>query len=270
MVLLFYLLVICLWFEKKMITPSFFPRSTGFSLMFNISSRFATALSIPATYATAFGFIYAYGNLISSMSASNLMPFSKLFAKKIGVNRVPIFACIIGSVVGYIFCILVYFFPVLGKELFNICIIAAFTVYFAQCVGFIAMRRRFGKLLREFHSPLGVYGAVYSMAVWLLGIVSVAGFQQDQGIAVIVFVSLCVLLSVYYYFIGKTHQQLSEEERTVMFKAHVINCEYLFVPMALSHCSCSVAAADSSPVVASLSCPLSLWPFHPSHWIFFH
>ena len=43
------------------------PLNAGFRLMFDISENAATALTIPATYATAFGFIYSYGKLMNAV-----------------------------------------------------------------------------------------------------------------------------------------------------------------------------------------------------------
>lgn len=43
-------------------------------MMFGISDQQATILSIPATYATAFGFIFSYGRLMVAMSDSRLLP----------------------------------------------------------------------------------------------------------------------------------------------------------------------------------------------------
>ena len=47
---------------------------TGFSHLFGLSSHYVIILSVPATYATAFGFIYPYGKLLEAMSNSKLLP----------------------------------------------------------------------------------------------------------------------------------------------------------------------------------------------------
>ena len=39
-------------------------------------TEYAGVLAIPATYATAFGFMFAYGRLLESMAQSGLLPHS--------------------------------------------------------------------------------------------------------------------------------------------------------------------------------------------------
>ena len=49
---------------NEIVSESIAPLSNGFHLMFGISYQMAIALSIPATYATAYGFIFASGNVL--------------------------------------------------------------------------------------------------------------------------------------------------------------------------------------------------------------
>ena len=192
--------------------------------MFGISRHAATMLSFPATYATAFGFIYAYGKLMLAMSKSALLP--RCFGWVTSDAGTPYFALIAGSAVGYVVCLLVYFSPFIGRQLYNVCILSGFIAYMAQCVGYMHMKTRFGHLPRKYYSPLGVYGAAYSFVVSLLGAIGVAAFQGDQQFAVITLVIMCALLSVYYFAVVKHTQTFSEEERQLLFIAHVANCKY--------------------------------------------
>ena len=191
--------------------------------MFGISSASATILTIPATYATAFGFVYAYGKLMLAMASSKLFP--RLLRKRSRTGA-PYVAILSGSVLGYLVCLLVYFVPFIGLQLFNICLLCAFVAYSAQCVGYIQLNTKFKNLPREFRSPLGIPGAVYSLMVWALGVVSIIGFQDDNQFAFIVVVCMIVLLTVFYYAYAKSRQTFSEEERKIMFVAHVVNCKY--------------------------------------------
>ena len=47
---------------------------TGFAFIFKTRSVYLVVLSLPATYATAFGFMYGYGKLIAALASSNLLP----------------------------------------------------------------------------------------------------------------------------------------------------------------------------------------------------
>eukprot|EP01041_Mallomonas_annulata_P015385 gene15385-32561_t len=59
--------------DGEILNAAAVPLNTGFQLMFNISSNTATLLSLPAIYATAFGFIFAYGKLAYAMAESRLL-----------------------------------------------------------------------------------------------------------------------------------------------------------------------------------------------------
>ena len=148
------------------------PLNIGFRLMFNISDAAATALSLPATYATAFGFIFSYGRLMIAMSESRLLP--RCFRKMHSL------AYIAGSLISFGVCLLVYFVPVVSMYLFNITILSGFCAYTSQLYGFIMLRTRFQSLPRKFRSPLGIPGAVVGMVIFLMGIVAVIGFQRDN------------------------------------------------------------------------------------------
>ena len=89
--------------------------------MFATNNTYATLFSLPATYATAFGFIFSYGKLIVSMAESKLLP--KIFTLKYGPTQAPYVAQITGSIIGYCVCLIVYYYPPLSLSLFNICML---------------------------------------------------------------------------------------------------------------------------------------------------
>ena len=99
----------------------------------------------------------------------------------------------------------------------------AFTAYFTQCYGYIAMQTKFTNIKREFVSPLGIPGAVFGSLVFLLGAISVIGFQNDNQFAFIAYLSIVFIVSLYYYFYSKHHQTFSDDEQKILFVAHVIN-----------------------------------------------
>jgi amino acid transporter len=87
--------------------------------MFKISFDAATILSIPATYATAFGFIFAYGRVLVAMARSGLFP--EWMKDTYGTYQTPYVTLIVGSAIGYAVCILVWAKPIVMTYLFNIC-----------------------------------------------------------------------------------------------------------------------------------------------------
>ena len=88
------------------------------------------------------------------------------------------------------------------------------------------MKVKMNKLKREFHSPFGITGAVFAGLVFLMGIISIIGFQDDNYPMVFFIISL-FSFSIYYQFI-KNDQTLNPEEEKTMFVAHVINRFFIF------------------------------------------
>jgi hypothetical protein len=193
------------------------PLSVGFKLMFNISDVAATALSIPATYATAFGFIFSYGRLMIAMSESRLLP--RVFRK------LPSMAYITGSLVALALCLLAHFVPAVTAYLFNITVLSAFLAYISQLYGFIMLRTRFAALPRQFRSPLGVPGAVLGIVIFFLGVVAVVGFQRDSCTALIALLCIGAVNSTYYFTVAKRRQKFSKEELKITFVAHVLKLD---------------------------------------------
>lgn len=211
--------------------------TVGFELMFGMKGSRAELLSIPATYATAFGFIFSYGRLMLAMSESRLLP--RILRVKWGnaTSGTTSVATIVGSLIGYLVCIFVYFFPVVEKHLFNICILSAFSAYLSQLVGFINLRTRLADLPRLYHSPLGMFGAYYGIGVFSLAAISVIVFQKDGHMAFITVFSIALLTSAYYFLVAKHHQKFSKDELKTLFNAHVFKCKYIpsFLPCLCEH-----------------------------------
>jgi ethanolamine permease len=202
--------------------------------MFGMTGSKAELLSIPATYATAFGFIFSYGRLMLAMSESRLLP--RILRVKWGnaASASTSASTIVGSIIGYMVCIFVYFFPAVEKHLFNICILSAFGAYLSQFVGFINLRTRLADLPRLYHSPLGLCGAYYGIAVFSLAAISVVVFQKDGHMAFITVFSIAVLTSAHYFCTAKHHQKFSKDELKTLFNAHVFKCKYL-LSVIMSH-----------------------------------
>ncbi|KAG4046523.1 hypothetical protein PC123_g18089 [Phytophthora cactorum] len=196
------------------------PFNRGFTLMFNISHHTSTLLSLPATYATAFGFMWCYGKLIAAMAMSRLLP--SFLSKTTKENEAPYGALLAGSALSYTLCIISYFVPAVEKNLFRICILSAFISYTGQCIGYISLKRNYRNIKSsEFRSPWGIAGAVYSMTIWILAIVAVVAFQDNDEIEIIAFSVIIVLLTLFYFGYSRKRQIFSAAENRVMLVAHV-------------------------------------------------
>jgi len=205
----------------QVVANELIPLNAGFSLMFNCSKQCVTLLSLPATFATAYGFVFSFGKLLHALATSKLLP--EIFSRTAQPQATPFTAIILGSSISYTICLLVFFFPRTQKYLFNICITDAFVSYCAQCIGFLFLRTKFSRLPRLFNSPVGSFGALYSFFIFLFGIISVVGFQEDNHIAVISALFIWATFSVYYFVYAKHRQTFSAEEQKILLVAHVIN-----------------------------------------------
>ncbi|EQC26181.1 hypothetical protein SDRG_15985 [Saprolegnia diclina VS20] len=191
----------------------------GFTLMFGISNEVATLFSIPATFATIFGFILAYANILSALANSKLLP--------VWVGAVhPTYhtqanALIVGSVIGYILCFCVTYSPTLGEVLFNICMFFGFSAYLAQCAGYLYLRREFKHLPRQFKSPVGKPGVYYAAIVWSMNWISIVCCQGNTAYLLSCISAILVLLTLYYYTYAKSRQSISDDERKILLFVHV-------------------------------------------------
>ncbi|GAB9477107.1 Atp-binding protein [Globisporangium polare] len=191
------------------------PFNNGFTLLFHTSQRFATILSIPATYATAYGFMWCYGKLIAAMAHSRLLPPC--------CGRAPYAGICCGSALSYFICVLVHFCPCVGTYLFSVGITCAFMSYTGQCIGYLSLRLSYRNIKSSsFRNPFGVGGAIYSMSVWVLAIVAIACFQGNGGVEIFAFACILMVLAVYYYSCAKKRQTFSAHENRILLVAHVM------------------------------------------------
>jgi amino acid transporter len=160
---------------------------------------------------------------MSHLAESRLLP--EVF-KHVHSSGTPYIAILVGTAMSYAICLLAHFIPILEKTLMNVCILWSFLTHASQCIGFVKMRTRFQNLNRSFSSPLGVTGAYYALFIYIFGSISLIGFQDDNFLALIILVVVGIVLSLYYFGYAISRQTFSEQERKIMFVAHVINCEY--------------------------------------------
>ncbi|OQR98520.1 Amino Acid-Polyamine-Organocation (APC) Family [Achlya hypogyna] len=193
--------------------------SPGFMYMFHVSSEIATLFSLPATFATVFGFILAYANILAALANSKLLPV--WIGRKHPVYHTQMNGLIVGSVIGYIVCFAVNHSARLGRALYSICMFFGFSAYLAQCAGYLYLKHEFSHLPRQFKSPLGKYGIYYSSLVWILNWISILTSQEDQGFIVGVIACILFVLTVYYYCYAKSRQSISDDERKILLFVHV-------------------------------------------------
>jgi len=89
----FFVLFVCAGISPASATAlSLSPLDDGNTLVYGMT-QYAGVLAIPATYATAFGFIFAYGRLLESMAQSGLLPNAlTLVTEKTGAPYIALWA----------------------------------------------------------------------------------------------------------------------------------------------------------------------------------
>lgn len=190
----------------------------GFTSVYNMSIKMATVLSLPATYAIIYGFTFAYSRQLRSMGMSAIV--NPWFGKTWKYNGAPYAALLGGSVMVFVLCFAAHFQKRLSDELFNLSILFACSTYIAQLVGYVYFVKKLSSIKRNYRSPLGVYGAYYSIFVFFCLFVSIIGFQGTQ-VAIIVYVGFSLIMAGYYFYAVKDRQYFSKEEQQVLFIAHV-------------------------------------------------
>lgn len=193
-----------------------FPMEEGFKLIFKCTRAGTILLMIPAQFGMGFGFVLPYGKLLQALGTTNLMPnFLKLNHCDDHTNGV-----IVGSIFGFLLSVLCDNYQ--GKHLPHICILAGFLTYMSQLHGYWMLKTKFSSSIREFHSPFGLSGVVFSSIVFMLGIIAIVGFSNNFVTVTFVGVYLLVLSIYYHVFAAKT-QTIAQEEQTVLFQLHVVN-----------------------------------------------
>ena len=200
------------------------PFNSGFSKIFRISPVLATALSVPATYATAYGFIFGASRIMIAMAKSGLYP--PIMKQTYGKFSTPYVAILIGSLIGYIVCMIIYFYPVVQRYIFNICILSALTGYISQLIGYIIFTVKYGNREREFRSPFGIPGAVYALIIFTLAFIGIVGFQDDNSVSFIIYLILLTMYSIYYLLYAKKRQDFSPDERFI-YLINIVKCKYV-------------------------------------------
>ncbi|KAF0713791.1 Aste57867_4209 [Aphanomyces stellatus] len=194
------------------------PLNYGFNRMFNCTDYTSTLLAVPATFATAQGFVQSYSKIISAMAGSQLLP--AILHHKHPTFKTPVYTIVGGSIISFGLCFLDFYLS-LAAMLFNSCMLLGLISYISQCAGYMYLKRNFRSMERKFRSPFGYTGAIFAIAIWCVMIIAIIFFQQDNQQSFVVVVCILSVCSVYYHIYAKHNQTFSDEERKALFFAHV-------------------------------------------------
>jgi ethanolamine permease len=234
--------------ESNALPDSLAPLQMGYHLIFQIPLKLSIIFTLPALYATAFGFMFFYGRQLRAMGNAGLV--NPMIGTSLEKYKTPFNGLLFGSAIGYSICLPCFFFPSFGGYLFQMSMLCCTMIYLSQFASYVVFKSLLGNIKREYHSPLGVAGAMVGAVVFLLIMISIA-FFQDDFYTLIAFVLFTLLSSIYYYLYVKDRQFFSVEEKTVLMAAHVVKCKQ-------PNDSLSPLSLSSLPCANSLSLPLSL------------
>lgn len=116
--------------------------------------------------------IYAQGRQIYSLSRAGYFP--RVLSVTHGTHKVPHVALIAGSALGFLMMLVVFWWKadlegaVIGGTLLNMAVFGATISYGLQAVSFILLRMKLPHIERPYVSPLGIAGAVVTLAIAVL------------------------------------------------------------------------------------------------------
>eukprot|EP01039_Chlorochromonas_danica_P004543 gene4543-4981_t len=186
----------------------------GFMAAFDISMERATLLTLPSTFASGLGLYVASNKLLAAMADSRVYP--KILSNYWACSFVVCGVAYAGAYVTHNDT------PEVVSMMFNVCLMFTCVIYMAIAVCYIICAERYSSLQRNFTSPLGVYGAVLTFAVFGLMFIALAFFMKDYS-TLILWVVINAVGTIYYFGYATRVEQFSEDEVKTFMKAYIIN-----------------------------------------------
>jgi ethanolamine permease len=156
--------------------------------------------------------IYAYGRNIFSLSRAGYFPH--WLSVTSGKRKTPHVALILGAVIGYALCWLLYknaAGTAVGDALLTMAVFGAVISYFMQMLSFILLRQKLPEIERPYRSPIGVVGAAIAGAIALVSLVSL--YLDEAYRPGVIGVAIWFALGVLYFAVsGRNKLVLSPEE----------------------------------------------------------
>eukprot|EP01100_Stratorugosa_tubuloviscum_P000533 TRINITY_DN1118_c1_g1_i6.p1 TRINITY_DN1118_c1_g1~~TRINITY_DN1118_c1_g1_i6.p1 ORF type:complete len:540 (-),score=141.99 TRINITY_DN1118_c1_g1_i6:49-1668(-) len=206
------------------ISISFIPFSDSFATIFLVpnAKRLLALLSLPGLIASFHCGIFAYTRQIFAMSRSGYLPaFLSLTYRQI-----PWASLLFGSVIGVIAATILKYVgavvPEVGSALVNISTLAALSVYIGLMLSYIILKIRYRAIKRKFSSPLHIVGAIITIILSILSIVSCLAFQPSYKWALIPLGAIFFVALLYYFLWSRKRLRISPEEAFALFTLYRI------------------------------------------------
>ncbi len=203
------------------LTKSKYPLVYGFSNVFNVSLQDSIWFNVPGMYGVAFCLFYCGGKQIHAISKSGLLKSALSFTTP--VLDTPYMSYLVSTVSGVVLNVYVFYYPEGYDELRNIAVLASHLVFFIAFLTFILFKFNYSSLTRSFTSPLGIWGAIYGLGNYFIGLVSIVFYSGNSYYSVYALICVFAFSSALFWLIIARNQSFSEEEKKLMFKAYLIN-----------------------------------------------
>jgi ethanolamine permease len=190
------------------------PLLDGFRVIFGSDTAAAVLglFALTGLIASFHTIIYAYGRNIYSLSRAGYFPH--FLSVTSGTRRTPHVALILGAVVGYALCWLLYKNAAgtgVGDALLTMAVFGAVVSYFMQMVSFILLRRKMPNIDRPYRSRVGVPGAAIAAIIAFVSLISL--YLDDAYRPGVIGVAIWFFLGILYFAIaGRNRLVLSPEE----------------------------------------------------------
>jgi ethanolamine permease len=160
--------------------------------------------------------IYAYGRNIYSLSRAGYFPHWMSVTH--GKRKTPHVALLLGGVIGYGLCLLLYNFAAgtaVGDALLTMAVFGAVISYGMQMLSFIMLRRKLPNIRRPYVSPIGTWGAAIGAVIAVVALISL--FITPSYRPGVLGVAIWFLLALLYFGLsGRNKLVLSPEEEFAM------------------------------------------------------
>jgi ethanolamine permease len=190
------------------------PLLDGFRVIFG-ANKFAALLGLFALTGLIASFhtiIFAYGRNIYSLSRAGYFPHWMSVTS--GARKTPHVALLLGGVVGYALCWLLYKNPSgssVGDALLTMAVFGAVISYAMQMLSFILLRRKLPNIQRPYRSPVGEWGAAIAGIIAVASLISLYATKSYRP-GVIGVAAWFVLALIYFAIAGRHRLILSPEE----------------------------------------------------------
>eukprot|EP01100_Stratorugosa_tubuloviscum_P000535 TRINITY_DN1118_c1_g4_i1.p1 TRINITY_DN1118_c1_g4~~TRINITY_DN1118_c1_g4_i1.p1 ORF type:complete len:533 (-),score=215.80 TRINITY_DN1118_c1_g4_i1:79-1677(-) len=200
------------------------PFSNSMITIFNLknSTRLIALLSLPGLISAFHCGIFAYTRQIFAMSRSGYLPeFLSLTYRQI-----PWAALIFGTLIGVIAATILKYVgaivPEVGSALVNISTLAALFTYTILMVSYLILKFKYSQIKRKFKSPLHALGAIITIILSILSIVSCLAFQPSYKWALIPLAGIFFVALSYYFLWSRKRLRISPEEAFALFTLYKI------------------------------------------------